>query len=231
MITGSLTILPAEAIQFWANDFRGNIDVTLSYGVSFRASDRDSALIGRQNGGTANSVNGDNGDLNYDQGDIVSNAVKAGFEIQADYKDFSLFSRFFTFYDAEIMDGETRRSPLGDGAQDRSGRDFRLLDLYAGWERDIGGGWIDARVGNMVLNWGESTFIPNGINSMNPFDIAKLRTAGAAVKDALTAVPRATVTVGTGQRLSFQGYYELDWTRTYVDPSGTYFFHQRLCGS
>ena len=203
--------LPTQAIQFWSGDLRGNIDVTLSYGVSFRTSERDSALIGRQNGGLAHSINGDDGNLNYKQGDIVSNAVKASFEVQADYNQFGLFSRFFAFYDYEIMDGDTRRTPLGEGAEDRSGRDFRLLDLYGSYTTDIGNGWLDARVGNMVLNWGESTFIPNGINGMNPFDVSKLRPAGAEVKDALTAVPRANVTLGLGSNFSLDTYYELDW--------------------
>ena len=44
------------------------------------------------------------------------------------------------------------------------------------------------RIGRQVLSWGESTFIPNGINSINPIDVAKLRTPGSELKEALLPV-------------------------------------------
>ncbi len=53
-----------------------NIDTTLSAGVSFRMQDPDESLIGITNGGTARSVNGDDGNYGYEKGDVVSAAAK-----------------------------------------------------------------------------------------------------------------------------------------------------------
>ena len=220
----------AEAIQFRKGDLRANLDITLSYGLTFRADQRDSALIGVQNGGTANSINGDNGNLNYQNGDIVSNNLRASFEIDAAFRDFYAFSRFFTFYDFQVMDGNTRRTVLSDEARDRVGRDIRLLDLYGGWSRFWSGGFFDVRAGNMVLNWGESTFIQGGMNSINPVDVGKLRTAGSEIKDALTAVPRVDAKIGLGSRFSLEGFYEFLWQDTVLDPEGTFFSNSDFAG-
>jgi len=220
----------ASAIQFGSGDFTGNVDITLSYGLTFRAADRDTAIIGRQNGGAAHSINGDNGNLNYNNGDITSNRGKASFEIDLGYGGFGFFSRFFTFYDYEIVDGDTRRTALSQEAIDRVGRDLRLLDAYASYFGSLGSGFIDVRAGNMVLNWGESAFIQGGLNSINPVDVGLLRGAGSEVKDALTAVPRIDVAVGAGSRFSAEGYYDITYEETIIDPVGTFFSVTDLAG-
>src|SRR5437764_1011414 len=44
---------------------------------------------------------------------------------------------------------------------------------------------LRVRAGRQVINWGESTFIAGGINVINPVDLAKLRTPGSELKEAL----------------------------------------------
>src|SRR2546430_6217155 len=52
----------ALALQWeLANGVKANVDTTLTYGISVRASGRDPALIGIANGGTSRSVNEDDG--------------------------------------------------------------------------------------------------------------------------------------------------------------------------
>ena len=46
-----------------------------------------------------------------------------------------------------------------------------------------------------MINWGESTFIQNGINVINPIDVTKFRIPGSELREALQA--SATV-VGLG---------------------------------
>ncbi len=82
--------VPAEAIDLSPSSgkFRLNIDTTLSWGASYRLEDRDPRLIGLPSGGTAYSVNGDDGNLNFDTG-IVSNALKATIDVDlVDGKNF-----------------------------------------------------------------------------------------------------------------------------------------------
>ena len=82
---------------------------------------------------------------------------------------------------------------------------------------------VDARLGRHVLNWGESTFIPNGINAINPFDVSKLRLPGSELREALLPVGLASISVAPTDVLSVEGFYQLDWEETEIDAVGSYF--------
>ena len=82
---------------------------------------------------------------------------------------------------------------------------------------------MDVRLGNHVLNWGESTFIQNGINAVNPFDVSKLRVPGSELREALLAVPLVSASVEGALNLSMEGFYQLAWEKTEIDAVGSYF--------
>ncbi len=76
---------------------------------------------------------------------------------------------------------------LGDTAKDRMGKNFvgprRLLQAVF----EPGGKNLRLRAGRQVISWGESTFIPNGINVINPVDLSKLRIPGLRAEGGLPA--------------------------------------------
>ena len=74
-----------------------------------------------------------------------------------------------------------------------------------------------------MLNWGESTYIPNGINVINPVDLSKLRLPGSELREGLSPVGMAAVTAYPSDSLSIEGFVQLDWEPIKIDPSGTYF--------
>ncbi len=221
----TLLALPAAAIDFDWNDgaIYGSFDTTISSGVSVRTQGHDHRLIGVNNGGTANSINGDNGNLNYEKGDVTSANVKATHELSLNAGDFGFFGRASYFYDTAIMDSDTERTPLGNEAKGRAGRDFELLDAYVFGDFDIGDVPVTVRVGNQVLSWGESTFIQNGINTINPIDVTRFRVAGAEVREGLIPVPIIDVNVGLTDKLSIEGFLQLEWDNTEIEPEGTFF--------
>ncbi len=221
----STMALPVAAIDFdWNNGaISGSFDTTVSTGVSARTQGHDHRLIGVNNGGTANSINGDNGNLNYEKGDITSANVKATHELSLNAGNFGFFGRASYFYDTAIMDGDTARTDLGNEARGRAGKDFELLDAYVFGDFDIGDVPVTLRVGNQVLSWGESTFIQNGINTINPVDVTKFRVAGAEVREGLIPVPIIDVNVGLTDKLSIEGFVQLEWENTEIEPEGTFF--------
>src|SRR5262245_20899978 len=96
---------PAFAVQWeMANGLKVNIDTTVSYGVSVRASERDRALIGIANGGASRSVNEDDGDLNFDSSKPFANAFKATVDAEVKWKNFGFFGRGTGFYDVDLHD-------------------------------------------------------------------------------------------------------------------------------
>ena len=211
---GLLHVLPAQAIEFGDGEFKGSLDTTISHGMTFRVEGRDGTL--------AADTNGNDGDLNYDRG-VVSNASKFTTDLDIGIGDLGAFVRTTGFNDFENQNGERARTPLSDAAKKRVGRDVDVLDAYVTATFDAGDTTIDIRLGKHVLNWGESTFIPNGINAINPFDVSKLRLPGSELREALLPVGLASVAVAPTNALSVAGFYQFDWQETEIDPVGSYF--------
>ena len=61
------------------------------------------------------------------------------------------------------------------------------------------------------------------MNVVNPFDVTRLRTPGAELREALVPVPLVSASVAPTSALSLEGFYQLDWKKTEIDPPGTYF--------
>ena len=205
---------PAQAVDLSGDDMRLSLDTTLSHGVTFRVEDRADLLV--------SDVNGNDGDLNYNRG-LVSNTSKFTTDFDLGYHNFGAFLRLNGFVDFENEHGDRERTPLSDEAKELVGQDIILLDAYITGAFDIGDVAIDVRLGSHVLNWGESTFIQNGINAINPFDVSKLRLPGSELREGLLPVPMASASVALTDTLTMEGFYQLDWQKTQIDPVGSYF--------
>ena len=211
---GLLHALPAGAIEFGDGEVQGSLDTTISHGLTLRVAKRDPEL--------ATDINGNDGNLNYDRG-VVSNASKLTTDLDIGTGEFGAFVRATGFVDFENQNGTRERTPLSDAAKERVGRDFEVLDAYVTGTFDAGDAIVDARIGRHVLNWGESTFIPNGINAINHFDVSKLRRPGSELREALLPAWLASVSVAPTDTLSVEGFYQLEWEETEIDPVGSYF--------
>ena len=213
----------AFAIQFNVGSIEASIDTTASSGASMRVSQRNPDLVGVSNGGRANSNNGDDGNLNFGQWDLVSLNAKVLHELDLKWKNFEFFGRMYYFYDWAVMEIDTERTAFTEAAQRRAGMNIKFLDAYLKGNFELFGRPLTVRVGNQVLNWGESTFIQNGISIINPVDVSILRVAGAELKEALLAVPMVSLSAGIAKNLSIEGFYQLYWDNTEVEPLGTFF--------
>lgn len=228
LILATTVSLPAFAFQFSLGDLQGSFDSTLSYGAAWRVSDRDADLIGIANSGfnggegRAYSLNFDDGNLNYDKGDLINNTAKITSELALQYNNFGLFVRGTAFYDFENNDGDRARTELSSEALDMVGKDAELLDAYLTWDFDVAEMPGQIRVGDQVLSWGESTFIQNGINVINPFDVSKLRVAGAELKEGLVPVGMVSASISPTENITFEGFYQYKWEEVKIDPPGSY---------
>jgi hypothetical protein len=165
------------------------------------------------------SVNRDDGDLKYDKGDAFSNAFKITSELSLKWGNWGAFTRATYFYDFE----NATRDDLTDIAKEKVGKDFRLLDAFIYHDFTIGDHKGSFRVGRQVVSWGESTFIQNGINVINPIDVGKLRTAGSELKEAFLPIDMVWGSFSFTDNLSMEAMYMLEFEEIEVDPSGTYF--------
>lgn len=220
---------PARAVEYQSGELKISWGTTLSYGTMWRVEERDRSIIGLTNGGTAFSVNGDDGNLNYDKG-LVSNALKATTELELSYKNFGAFVRAFGFYDYENERGDRARTPLTDAALDRVGKRAELRDAFAWFRFNLGSVSAELRAGEQVLSWGESTFIQNGINTINPVDVSALRVPGSELREALLPIGAVSLSLGLSKNTSAEMFYQYRWEETIIDPAGTYFSTADLAG-
>lgn len=224
----SLLLAPASrAVIFQWGEVKGSFDTTLSIGALGRLDDPDPALYGITNrfrgvAGQQRSVNADDGNLNYSAG-LVSSLVKANHDLQLDYGKAGVFVRGFYFYDFTNSNGSRQRTALSKEAERLVAKGGELLDAYVYFRPTLGDMPARIAIGQQVLSWGESTFFPNGINSVNPIDVAKLRTPGSELKEALRPLNMVSTSLGLSETLTLEAFYLLDWDRTRVDPPGTYF--------
>lgn len=217
-----------QAVEIQYGDLHGSWDTTLSYGIASRVGSRDPDLIsksywGLTTGKGASGANADNGNLNYDKG-VFSSAFKVTSEIELNYHQFGGFIRATAFYDYENKKGDSDRYiPLSDEVKDLTGSDAKLLDAYLWALFDIGDKPAELRVGNQLLSWGESTFIQNSINTINPVDVSKIRVPGAELREALLPIPMLSASLATSENSSVEVFYQLKWEKTEADPVGSYF--------
>ncbi len=227
-ILAVLMAAPVGSFELAASDgYTLNLDTTLSWGASYRLEDRDEAIIGFPAGGTAWSVNGDDGNLNFDKG-IVSNTLKATIDLSYAYTGWAksslgFFVRGTGFYDYALEKNCCARTELTEDALDWAGSRVELLDAYAWFQFNIGSGKAEIRAGDQVLNWGESTFIQGGLSGINPVDVSAIRVPGAELREAFRPLGMVWASVDMSESISFEGFYEYQWEATVIDPLGTYF--------
>ncbi len=218
----------ARAVVIEFGDIKGNFDTTISVGGLYRISTPDPQLYGLKStfdgkAGLQRSNNNDDGDLNYGRGG-ASFLVKASHDLLLKYKDTAgLFVRGYYFNDFVNTNGVRKKAALGAEALKVVGENAELLDAYVYFKPTLGTMTASVRLGRQVLSWGESTFIPNGINSINPIDVGKLRTPGSELKEALRPVNMVSGSLTLTENLALEAFYLLGWERTRIDPPGTYF--------
>jgi len=216
---------PAFGVTFNIGEIEGQFDSSLSVGASWSTAKRDRDLIGSSNGGTGFTQTGDDGRLNFKRGETFSKIFKGIHDLELKYGDTGVFVRGKYWYDFELKDESRLFKDISDsnrkeGAQS-SGAE--ILDAFIYHNYAIGDQPGSVRLGKQVVSWGESTFIINGINAINPVDVAAFRRPGAEVKEGLIPVNMLYVAQSLTDRLSAEAFYQLEWDQTVVDNCGTFF--------
>ncbi|WP_105254078.1 DUF1302 domain-containing protein [Pseudoalteromonas sp. T1lg75] len=182
----------------------------------------------------AYSNNGDAGNLNFDKGDTFSQLLKGTHELAINGDSYGLFTRFMYFYDFALMDGDyAYTNPVSgesvdpcdyDETKEQVCADFRLLDAFVWADFDFNDGQnpLSLRLGQQVVNWGESTLISHGIN-VNPVDIDRLKAPGAELKEAFIPVGMFWASLGITENLFLEGFYQYEWHETRLPATGSYF--------
>ena len=233
---------PATAGDFKLGDgIDGSWSLSTSLGTNVRMQGRDPALISAgnadHNGGIAGNGGGttDDGDLNFGKHEVFSTALKMVGDVDLRAGNVGLLVRGKAWYDYTLANKTVPHGSFDTAYAGGARLDDRhydhvakfegvdLLDAFVYGTFDLGAsGKVNARLGNQVVNWGESIFI-QGVNQVNPIDVPAARRAGAQVKELLLPVPLAYANLGLSDGLSVEAFYQLRWKKTVVDGCGTFF--------
>ena len=221
----------ARAFKFGSGDWSGSWDTTLGYGQGWRMEGRNCQLIAIADGGCGFGPNNDDGDLNYGKGTFTE-ALTGVTEFSLKYKDSAgVFVRGSGLYDFYVMGDHTERTPLTHDAKEIVGRYTRLLDAFGYARFNLGALPSELRLGRQVVDWGESTFIPGGLNQVDYFDVTALQVPGAELKQALLPDESAVLNLQLTQNLSTQFLYLFDWHEDIIEPTGAYFSTNDVAGA
>ena len=230
----ALTAAPVQALDFSGENYSLRLDTTVSYSIGLRVSDRDDDLVGKSAFNPAISllpieqqiaapgrfsVNSDDGNLNFDSGEVIFNQARILSELEFSYQNFGFFVRANFFKDFKLDE----KDALSDDAKDLAGQRARLLDAYVYGSFPMGERTLNVRVGRQVVSWGESTFLPGGLSVLNPVDVTSLRSAGAELRDAFIPLGMAWGSLDLTQNLSVEALYMFEWDRVEPEPAGTFF--------
>jgi len=229
LVVSVLFAVSSFAFQFEYGELQGSLDSTLSYGSTWRVNDQDPDLIGTAAGGNARSVNFDDGNRNYGEG-MISKVFKLTSDLEMSFRNVGLFARGTAFYDFINETGNRNKMPLTDEALDLVGSDADLLDSYVYADFDLGDMPLQIRVGDQVVSWGESTFIQNSINAINPVNVSAIRLPGAELKEALTPEGMVWTSIGPTENTTVEAFYLYDWEETVIDPPGSYWSTNDFAG-
>lgn len=237
----------AAALDFEFAGVQGQLDNRLSVGSIFRVEKRDPNLIGIANGGKAYSTNGDDGDLAWSSG-LVYAGARLMSELSLTRGDYGLFARAAfgtdgTLYNKQLFnpnDYDDRRVTRGFTQSEREDKQAKVKnhnawyaefrDLYAYTNQSLLGHSASLRVGRQVVNWGESTFVLNGLNSILALDANRARLPGFELDEVIIPSNQVWASLNLTEKISAEAFYQLQWQRTVIDASGTYFSTNDFAG-
>ncbi|AYC32395.1 DUF1302 domain-containing protein [Pseudomonas cavernae] len=219
----------AHAVSFNIGEIEGQFDSSLSVGASWAVRGGDPDFISNFNSqgvrGNSSARTVDDNRLNFKKGETFSKIFKGVHDLELKYGDSGAFVRGKYWYDFELKDEHRLFYDIDDSGRDdlakSSGAEF--LDAFVYHNYNLGDLPGNVRLGKQVVSWGESTFIGNSINSINPIDVAALRRPGAEVKEGLIPVNMLYVSQGLTDNLNAEAFYQLEWDNSVVDNCGTFF--------
>ena len=258
-LSGLLFSAGAQATSLEFFGIEGDINSRVVTGAIFRTQDRNSELVSKISlnndlcadddcmsfmgdpgpnqrlvdaPGAFSGVNFDDGNWNYDKGDIVAATTYFAPELKLYWRDFTLNASGLLYYDYENVNFDEfhaddnfqpARTPrparyVDDFAQAAEIRDLNLQTYLTAFDREF-----LIRVGRQTIPWGESNLVLfNSTNEINPLDGAVAGFPGFEIADVLIPVGAALVQTSLSDYLSAELVYQFEWEGVRPPPPGSF---------
>ena len=178
------------------------------------------------------NVNGDDGNLNYDQYDFTQASIQFQPEFTAFWGDAALRVSAIAYYDVINSHFSTfnqntllqpRRVDRRQDLEDDLGKELRLIEAFVSFPVTLAGQKIDLSIGQQRLRWGESSFLVfSSLNQINPQSARLLRLPGQEIKNVFLPVGMVIAEFGLTADLRFSAFYQYDWEPVEPDVAGSF---------
>lgn len=168
--------------------------------------------------------NSDDGNLNFDNTEIVNATQKFYTEVIGNTNGFGINLSLTGSYNPVNSISTPHFKKLKPKALKEQEQDLSLLNAYVTTEFDTGNNYIDLTIGRSVTSWGEATFIPVTMNGLvtNALDLTKLRAPGSSIKEAL--IPTEQIVLASNvDGIGIEAYYQFSDSQVKLDAAGTFF--------
>ena len=184
-------------------------------------------------------INNDNGNLNYDKGDVVNTLFRFAPRFQLTHPRFGVDVSALAFYDPinydfteyhpnnfEDNNGfQPRNTKRAKSARKDLSLGVNLLDAFISTDLPMPGEReLSLKVGNQLLSLGTTTtLVLNGLNTVNPPDVNIRFLPGSDLRDVFQRVPLAVASSSLTDSLALTGFYQLQWKSVTLPPIGSYY--------
>lgn len=185
--------------------------------------------------------NGDNGNLNYQKGDVVHAAFKSTIDFGLSWENIGLRGRTISFYDPTSVDYQESHpdavfQPLSTmrskEVEDEIGFSNSLESFYISSDWDVFDRTLSVSYGKQIVSWGESlTFVVNSVNSINAPSLIRLNTPGGDLSEIFIPTELARVSMDLTENLAFDAFYQTKRAEVGLPPVGDFFSTADVAGA
>lgn len=230
----------AEPIEF-ENGMKIDWGLSLGYTVAMRA-EKPAAGISYDPYSDSYNNNFNDGNNNFDRGDLVNNRLSGLLTAKISKDDMGFVFSGSAFYDDVYHRSNANRldkypnprdygyigtpNPMNQFSPDAKkfhGGYARVLDAYFYTNFRVGTrGRVNLKLGRHVVSWGESLFFPNVSMAQGPADGGKANIPGTQIKDILLPEDQISLSYSVNPKLTVLANYQYDWHPMVIDAPGSY---------
>ncbi|MFA5939324.1 MAG: DUF1302 family protein [Sinimarinibacterium sp.] len=262
-VAGLLAAGQAQAIEFEYGELYGSLKNRVSVGASWRLEQADDRLIDKNNlnptlcgsgvddacisfnqdpgpnqklvnaPGAYFALNKDDGNLNYDQGDVVAAVSKLSSDLSLNWGDWVLKAGGTVFFDPINYDFDEyhpdttyqpRRTERDTAVRDNVGLDYTIGNLLVSGLFNVADQEFSVAVGYQTIRWGESTLIAlNSLSEINAPDARYLYQPGTQIAAVFRTTPAAVLSTALTETTSLDLIYMLAWDGVEIPKGGSFF--------
>lgn len=176
---------------------------------------------------------GDDGNLNYDNGDLISALIKINTQMTTTWRDFTLKLNYVGFYDEvnynfRVTHTNTQYQPAREersqSVKKRAGLKGEFREAFLLYNFELGERFMSVSVGNQRVRWGEANLhLFNTMDAINPLDAILALQPGFELAELAVPTGMVMFTSDVVENVTAEVIWQYDWDATRVQPSGTFF--------